>query len=94
MSYAAIDEAFAWAKKQNVSLREAIRQNREEAMAKKHEDYTLTQDDDGHEYVIPYSKLADWHIFLQDEDAVSKDEVPEWATRFGGTLVFTDWKIV
>jgi hypothetical protein len=53
--------------------------------------YTIASDDSGHDYVIPVERLADWYVFIDDEDAC---DTPDWAKRIdGGRLTFTDWKI-
>ncbi len=52
--------------------------------------YCLVSDNDGHDYVVPIARRAEWNAMPPSE---LDDGVPEWATRIDGAhvLSFTDW---
>lgn len=50
------------------------------------ESFYLSQDNDSHWYVIPFSKKEEWYEFLElDTDDPLSWEVPEWADSIGGS---------
>lgn len=58
--------------------------------------YVLTEDDDGHHYVIPASQQDAWDNWVNSDEADWGAEAPGWAQSVGGspTLVtFTNPKI-
>lgn len=58
--------------------------------------FYVSQDDDGHKYVIPWDKRQEWENFVDSsiEGTLSSDEMPDYAVRIdGGMLTFCSWKI-
>lgn len=58
------------------------------------ERFCLTQDNDGHWYVIPVARQQEWEVWLDlDEDDEAAWEPPSWANRTYGApslVSFTD----
>lgn len=57
--------------------------------------HMLVEDDDGHWYVIPRSKLKEFHTWLSREEA-ELGGTPEYAKRVGGSpslVSFRDFEI-
>lgn len=60
--------------------------------------FYVSQDDSGHEYVIPWERRVEWENYI---DALSGgyseaiyDDVPDYAIRVdGGVVTFMNWKI-
>jgi len=46
------------------------------------ERHVLAEDDDGHWYVIPRSRLKDFYNWLSSDESGSE---PDWAKRVGGS---------
>lgn len=61
------------------------------------EEFYLSQDNDGHWFVVPVEKEADWEQWLElDEDDETSWNTPEWVEMIGGsyTLVkFNSYRI-
>ncbi len=59
---------------------------------KKEQRFCLLQDDDGHDYIVPVERIADFEKWLGSE-AAQDGEMPKWADKFGcapSCLSFTD----
>ena len=61
------------------------------------EENYLTQDNDGHWYVIPKDRETDWNDFLNlDPDDEESWEPPKWADQIGGSpslVIFQSYRI-
>lgn len=53
----------------------------------------LVGDNSGHKYVIPVAKLEAWETFCVSPDH-DDGNVPDWATRVDGRLVFSMWRML
>lgn len=60
--------------------------------------FYVSQDDSGHQYVIPWNKREEWEHFVDSiysNPSLNDGEVPDYAVRVdGGVLTFCNWKIL
>lgn len=55
----------------------------------------LVSDEDGHDYIIPADKRAEFDAWLYSDAAMDGGPPPEWATRLNmhpSNHTFTDWR--
>jgi hypothetical protein len=55
--------------------------------------FMIVSDDDGHDYVIPAEKRAEWREYIEAAYGDDPPDEPEWVRAIGGSLsllTFTD----